>query len=122
MFSKVYKLKSSRNVRDCIDSSGIELSDVFEQIRALPKPCTRDKDHIVPLVAEAIANGKSVLVFCCSRRQCETCANMICESLFGLCSLYVREEMTCDISKRQRLVQKLQVHPWCLFSSLQPLY
>lgn len=34
----------------------------------------RDKDRLLPLVAEVVAEGHSVLVFCAGRAQCKSCA------------------------------------------------
>ena len=37
----------------------------------------RDKDRLLPLVAEVVAEGHSVLVFCAGRAQCKSCAGRI---------------------------------------------
>jgi DNA polymerase theta len=46
-------------------------------------PCDpkRDADRLVPLVAESAAEGHSVLVFCSSRKQCESAAALIADLL-----------------------------------------
>ena len=41
----------------------------------------RDVDRLVPLVAEATSEGHSVLVFCSSRKQCESAAALIADLL-----------------------------------------
>lgn len=41
----------------------------------------RDADRLVPLVAEATSEGHSVLVFCSSRKQCESAAALIADLL-----------------------------------------
>ena len=46
-----------------------------------PSDSRRDADRLVPLVAEATAEGHSVLVFCSSRRQCESAAALIADLL-----------------------------------------
>jgi hypothetical protein len=46
-----------------------------------PSDPRRDADRLVPLVAEAAAEGHPVLVFCSSRKQCESAAALIAELL-----------------------------------------
>lgn len=52
-------------------------------VREVAKPSDgrRDRDRLVPLVAEATAEGHSVLVFCSSRKQCEAAAALISDLL-----------------------------------------
>lgn len=58
-----------------------EEEDVLEQCGQVPESSARDPDRIVPLVAECVAEGGSVLVFCSSRKQCEKCASMLADLL-----------------------------------------
>ena len=46
-----------------------------------PSESRRDADRLVPLVAEATVSGHSVLVFCSSRKQCESAAALIADLL-----------------------------------------
>lgn len=46
-----------------------------------PSESRRDADRLVPLVAEATVGGHSVLVFCSSRKQCESAAALIADLL-----------------------------------------
>ena len=46
-----------------------------------PSDPRRDADRLVPLVAEATGGGHSVLVFCSSRKHCETAAALIADLL-----------------------------------------
>ena len=46
-----------------------------------PSDSGRDADRLVPLVAEAAGEGHSVLVFCSSRKQCESAAVLIADLL-----------------------------------------
>lgn len=55
----------------------------FEPTCAYGPGCCRrrDADRLVPLVAEATSEGHSVLVFCSSRKQCESAAALIADLL-----------------------------------------
>ncbi len=53
----------------------------MENVRELPSSAPRDRDRLVPLIVEVTAEGHSVLVFCATRKSCETCADMVAELL-----------------------------------------
>lgn len=55
----------------------------LEFLRQLADGDDRDKDHLVPLIAEALNEGgtNSVLVFCASRKQCQSCADIVADLL-----------------------------------------
>lgn len=57
----------------------------LEAVRQLPDSDERDRDCLVPLIAEALNEGgtNSVLVFCSSRKQCQSCADMVADLLPG---------------------------------------
>ena len=42
---------------------------------------SRDKDGLVALVAEAVRSSDPVLIFCASRKQCQSCAQLVAELL-----------------------------------------
>lgn len=46
-----------------------------------PSDGKRDSDRLVPLVAEAAGEGHSVLVFCSTRKHCESAAALIADLL-----------------------------------------
>ena len=46
----------------------------------------RDADRLVPLVAEVVREGHSVLIFCCARRQCESVAKLLADLLPQVCA------------------------------------
>ena len=41
----------------------------------------QDRDHLVPLIAEAVRAQEPVLVFCASRKQCQSCAHLAAQLL-----------------------------------------
>ncbi len=43
----------------------------------------RDRDLLLPLAAEVVAEAGSVLVFCASRKQCQSCAELLADLLPG---------------------------------------
>ena len=55
----------------------------LEAVRQLPEIDERDRDCLVPLIAEALNEGgtNSVLVFCSSRKQCQSRADMVADLL-----------------------------------------
>ena len=61
--------------------AGLEEDWPLEKVRDLPSSASRDRDCLVPLIAEVTAEGHSVLVFCATRKSCETCADMVAELL-----------------------------------------
>ena len=44
----------------------------------------RDREGLVPLVAECARTGGGVLVFCASRAACQACAALLADALPGL--------------------------------------
>lgn len=60
-----------------------EEEDILEQCGQVPESSGRDPDRIVPLVAECVEEGGSILIFCSSRKQCEKCADMLADLLPG---------------------------------------
>ncbi|BDA50034.1 DNA polymerase theta [Coccomyxa sp. Obi] len=55
----------------------------LEPQRQLPESDVRDRDLLLPLVAEVVGEAGSVLVFCASRKQCQSCAELIADLLPG---------------------------------------
>lgn len=53
----------------------------LERQRQLPESDARDRDFLLPLVAEVVGEARSVLVFCASRKQCQSCAELIADLL-----------------------------------------
>ncbi|GMH42021.1 hypothetical protein BSKO_09940 [Bryopsis sp. KO-2023] len=100
---KIYKLKTGEKAGSRSNPSAPDES--FQQIRQLAQSHDRDRDRLVPLVAEAVSRKESVLVFCQSRKQCENCARMLCEFLPGACHLHEVAE-TKEHEKRKPAVQR----------------
>ena len=73
--------------------------------RELPGSVARDKDRILPLVAEVVAEGHSVLLFCAGRSPAEACASLIAEYLPQMLALDPGLEV---MEERQRLLVQLQ--------------
>ncbi|KAL0029501.1 hypothetical protein WJX77_012503 [Trebouxia sp. C0004] len=55
--------------------------EVLTAMRELPESAARDQDHLVPLVAEVVMLSEPVLVFCASRKQTQSCAELLSELL-----------------------------------------
>lgn len=47
---------------------------------------SRDRDGLMVLIAEAVRAKEPVLVFCASRKQCQSCAQLAADQLPGLLS------------------------------------
>lgn len=45
--------------------------ELLKEVRELPKTEARDEDRVLALVAEAVAERQSVLIFCGSRMRCQ---------------------------------------------------
>ena len=56
---------------------------LLEPQRQLPESDARDRDFLLPLLAEVVEEDGSVLVFCASRKQCQSCAELIADLLPG---------------------------------------
>ncbi len=54
---------------------------VFERELPTVSNPKRDPDRLVPLIAEVVVQGHSALVFCATRKACETCAQLLMELL-----------------------------------------
>jgi replicative superfamily II helicase len=74
--------------------------------RELPGSIPCDKDRILPLVAEVVAEGHSVLLFCAGRSPAEACASLIAAHLPQLVT--VDQGMAEVMEERQRLLAQLQ--------------
>lgn len=53
----------------------------LKPLREVPAGSTRDSDRLIPLIAEAVHADEPVLVFCASRKQCQSCAQLAMELL-----------------------------------------
>lgn len=109
----MYRIKGSGNQVSPRSDSQIAFDEMLEKVRTLPTSDTRDKDRIVPLVAEAFAKNESILIFCSSRRQCESCAELIADVIPSALAVYGSQaiDSSTDIAKRTDIVHKLQVLP-----------
>ncbi|DBA82486.1 TPA: hypothetical protein ACH3X2_000714 [Trebouxia sp. C0005] len=70
--------------KGCVYSkvNGTSNSDeVLIAMRELPESTVRDQDRLVPLVAEVVMLSEPVLVFCASRKQTQSCAELLSELL-----------------------------------------
>ena len=76
-----------------------------KQLRKLPASSTRDKDRLIPLIAETLREGGSVLVFCGGRAQSQSGAGLVVDMLKGSEELQVLEDVQ---NGRRILVQQLQ--------------
>ena len=75
------------------------------EIRELPDSGVRDKDRLMPLIAETVAEGSSVLIFCGGRTQSQSGAKLAAEMLGTLLRNDVQEEVQL---RREALVQQLR--------------
>lgn len=57
--------------------------DKLIPVRQLVDSDARDRDLLLPLVAEVVTEAGSVLVFCASRKQCQSCAELLVDLLPG---------------------------------------
>ncbi|KAK9815292.1 hypothetical protein WJX72_001157 [[Myrmecia] bisecta] len=71
VFSGVVYKKAAQPQDDC----------PLTRLRELGNSHARDRDRILPLIAEVVADGDSVLVFCAGRKQCQSCAELVAELL-----------------------------------------
>ena len=77
----------------------------MKQLRKLPESSERDKDRLIPLIAQTLREGGSVLVFCGGRAQTQSGAGLVVDMLQGSEEFSVSN----DVQKgRQSLVQQLQ--------------
>lgn len=104
-------IKGSGNQTPCRHDSQDVLDEILEKVRTLPTSDIRDRDRIVPLIAEAFAKRESTLIFCSSRRQCENCAELIADVLPSALPIYASGDIETlnDVAKRTAMVHKLQV-------------
>ena len=75
------------------------------KLRELPQSSDRDKDRLVPLIAETLHEGGSVLVFCGGRAQTQSGAGLVVDMLPSVAELDVPEEV---ILRRQVLIETLR--------------
>ena len=74
-------------------------------LRSLPESTPRDRDRLVPLVAETLEEGGSVLVFCGGRGQTQTGATLILDHLEEFAITKTEEAVQ---SRREALVQEMR--------------
>ena len=77
----------------------------MKRLRKLPESSTRDKDRLIPLIAETLKEGGSVLVFCGGRAQTQSGATLVVDMLQGSEDFMVSEDVQ---QGREALVQQLQ--------------
>lgn len=77
----------------------------LRKVRKLPPSSDKDKDRLVPLIAETLLEGGSVLVFCGSRIQTQSGTGMVVEGL----STYTELKTALDLRmRREALVEGLR--------------
>ena len=59
----------------------LQLERKLPPVTSSPVDSKRDPDGLIPLISEVVSEGHSVLVFCATRRSCETTAALIAELL-----------------------------------------
>ena len=75
------------------------------KLRELPGSSARDNDRLLPLVAETVNEGGSVLVFCGGRAQCQSGAQLVADLLPGFLAAAAPAEA---VAKREALVHQLR--------------
>lgn len=75
------------------------------ELRQLPVSTLKDRERLLPLVAEPVAEGSPVLIFCSSRAQTQSTAAMIAEALPALLPQPTSDETA---AKRRALVEQLR--------------
>ena len=75
----------------------------FEKSSEISKLSTSDSDGFISLCAESISTGKSLMVFCASKRRCEVCVERITELLEsgGI-------QLSCNLSRGHTITQHEQ--------------
>lgn len=74
-----------------------------KQLRKLRGSCARDKDRLIPLVAETVAEGGSVLVFCGGRAQTQSGAGLVVDMLPN----FVDQNVPEDVKERRMALVEL---------------
>ena len=77
----------------------------MRKLRELPRSNARDRDRLLPLVAETVNEGGSVLVFCGGRAQCQSGAQLVADLLPAFLVAATPAEV---LAKREALVFQLR--------------
>ncbi|KAK9789408.1 hypothetical protein WJX73_009184 [Symbiochloris irregularis] len=88
-----------------------ELRPPLKPLRKVPIAAgSRDKDGLIALIAEAVRVKEPVLVFCASRKQCQSCAQLAADQLPQLLSDSGQGtgESQEDVNARRVLVAEMQ--------------
>ena len=78
----------------------------MKRLRELPESIPRDKDRLLPLVAEPVNENSSVLIFCSSRAQTQSTATFVADHLASL----LKDAWSTDIfARRHELLERLRL-------------
>ena len=78
----------------------------MKRLRELPESVPRDKDRLLPLVAEPVNEDSSVLIFCSSRAQTQSTAAFVADHLASL----LKDAWLPDIvARRHELLERLRL-------------